>query len=152
MIPRWLYLAALVAVLAFAGYQSITLDQERRQWAEERLETAKKSLRALEVAHAETIRLQGVADEAVRKANAREKQRRADATAAESELDGLRSDLAAARAALPSLSHQACLERADTLAVVFAQCGARLKEVAGHAQGHAIDAMKLDEAWPSSGQ
>lgn len=45
---------------------------------------------------------------------------------------------------------QTCTQRIATLGVVFNQCGEALEGMARKADAHAIDAQKLDEAWPVS--
>lgn len=106
------------------------------------------TLKLINAAQDETIRLQGVKDAALEKSNRRAKANAAAAADARSELDGLRNDLADARARLPSLSHQACLDRASALETVFAQCAGDLEGLARKADGHANDAVTLDDAWP----
>lgn len=149
VVPSWAYALALAGVGAFAGYQTLTLASERAQRAEERLEQAKAVMKSIEVAQGETIRMQGERDEAVKRGAQRAQRNAAAAAAAQSELDGLRDDLAAGRLDLPSRSHQACLDRAATLDTVFGQCARDLEALARKAQGHANDAMTLDEAWPT---
>lgn len=118
--------------------------------AKERLEISKAALRSVNAAQAETIRLQGIKDEAIRQATTRANANKVAAAAAASERDSLRNELADASAKLPSLSHQACLARADALSTVFAQCTGSLEGMARSADGHANDALTLDQAWPTS--
>jgi hypothetical protein len=47
------------------------------------------------------------------------------------------------------VSHQACIDNANTLADVFGQCRGRLAEVGKAADGHSNDAQTLSEAWPT---
>jgi hypothetical protein len=107
------------------------------------------TLKVIEVAQAETTRLQGVKDAALQKATVRAQVNAAAARSARLERDGLRDELDAARDRLPGLSHQACIARADALDAVFRQCAGALEEMARAASGHANDAMTLDEAWPA---
>lgn len=112
-----------------------------------RTEYAQAQFRALEKAHAETIRLQSRKDEAERLAAVRQ--------------SALARDLAASRDALGRLSHtadgalrragdthEACLATAAAQGTVLNQCSARLVEVAGAADGHVSDIQTLTDSWP----
>lgn len=148
LLPAWLCPVAVAALIGVGLYQRSNLHEERALWAAERLESAKMALRSIEVAQAETIRLQGVKDEAVKKANIRADANKKAAAAAGSERDRLRDELDAASRDLPGLPHQACLARADALSAVLAECARAFTGMAGKAEGHANDAMTFDEAWP----
>lgn len=107
------------------------------------------TLKLINAAQDETIRLQGVKDAAIEKANRRAQANAAAAADARSERDRLRDDLDAATAKLPTLSHRACLDRAAALSAVLDQCTGAYQGLARKADGHANDAVTLDEAWPS---
>jgi hypothetical protein len=62
--------------------------------------------------------------------------------------DGLRGDLAAARADLSRASGDALRKHAATLNAVFGECAATAEGLAGQAQGHASDTLTLEQAWP----
>lgn len=109
------------------------------------------TLKVINAAQDETIRLQGIKDAALEKANRRAQANANAAADARGELDGLRHDLADARARLPTLSHQACLVRAAALDAVFSHCAGVAEDLARKAGGHANDAMTLNEAWPDDG-
>lgn len=147
-IPGWIWALITAGAMATSCVQTTRLSVEKSSIAAERLGYAKAALKAVEVAQAETIRLQGIKDEALKKANTRANANKMAAAAAATERDSLRDELAAASAKLPSLSHQACLARADALSAVFEQCAGFATGMAGKAQNHANDAMTLDEAWP----
>lgn len=106
------------------------------------------TLKVINAAQDETIRLQGIKDAALGKANRRAKANADAAADARTERDGLRNDLADARARLPTLSHEACLVRAAALDAVLDQCAGAVESLAGKADRHANDAMTLHEAWP----
>lgn len=96
-------------------------------------------------------RRQSLVMEANNAARKRETVLRGSATAARSELDGLRDDLNTARTArgdLPGNSCQAERFRISTLETVFGQCAGRLAGMAQAADGHASDSLMLQEAWP----
>lgn len=106
------------------------------------------TLKLINAAQDETIRLQGVKDAALEKANRRAQANASAAAGARTELDRLRGDLADAQSKLPTLSHRACLNRAATLDAVFSHCAGVAEDLARKAGGHANDAMTLNEAWP----
>lgn len=62
--------------------------------------------------------------------------------------DSLRDDLATYRSQLPGASCDAVRKHAAALGTVFEQCAGRLESVARDAQGHASDALTLEQAWP----
>lgn len=77
------------------------------------------------------------------------------AAAARTESDGLRSDIAAARAELPSRAPDACPDYAaatdgllDAVAAGVTRLSAVGADIAAKANGHASDAMTLQQAWP----
>lgn len=150
IVPGWVWALITAGAMATSCVQTTRLSVEKASIAAERLEYAKAALKAVEVAQAETIRLQGIKDEALKKANTRANANKVAAAAAATERDSLRDELAAASAKLPSLSHQACLARAHALSVVFEQCSRDFEGMARKAQNHANDALTLDEAWPTS--
>lgn len=115
--------------------------------AQRTIEMQRETLRALETAHAETIRLQGVADDAIRKANKRSHANATAAAGARSELDRLRGELAAGAGAPTCTSGTVA---ADPARELLAECAAALTDMAGKADGHATDALKLYEAWPQA--
>lgn len=149
LLPWWACPVAVTALLGLSLYQRSNLTAERLEWASERLETAKQNLRSIEVAQAETIRMQGVKDEALKNAEKRAKINAAAAAGSRSELDGLRYELAVARVALSTSTREACIARADALTAVFDHCAKTVEGLAGKADGHAADALTLDEAWPT---
>lgn len=59
------------------------------------------------------------------------------------ERDGLRDELAQAKARLPGQDHQACLDRATSLSRVFEACTGRYSEVAERAERHISDIQSL---------
>lgn len=137
------FVCGLAVGIAGAAYvvQGIYAKRE----AQRTIEIQRETLRAVENAQAETIRLQGVADEAIRKANKRAQANAAAATGARSELDGLRNELAAGSGA-PACKAGAI--SSDPARELLAECAAALTDMAGKADGHALDALKLYDAWP----
>jgi hypothetical protein len=111
------------------------------------LEQSKGSFRALENAHAETIRIQEVTNEAVTKAQDQARSNALAARAAGFERDRLRDDLANNRAALAGATPSSVAAYAETLGNVFEQCTREYLEVAAAADAHALDTDTLFTAW-----
>ena len=96
----------------------------------------------------ETSRLQGVVNEAERRAAERSQTAQRAAAGARSELDRLRN--AQRAAATAATTCPAISQRADALDTVFGSCTAALVELGRAADAHAADAARLSEAWPVS--
>ena len=139
------FVCGLAVGIAGAAYvvQGIYAKRE----AQRTIEMQRETLRALETAHAETIRLQGAADDAIRKATKRFHANAAAAAGARSELDRLRVELASGSGA-PAC--EAGTVAADPARELLAECAAALTDMASKADGHATDALKLYEAWPQA--
>ena len=111
-----------------------------KEIANERLETAKASLRKTEI-------LADKKDAALLESSKRAIANAADARAARDAVDGLQSELAAQRAwAADSLS--TCTKSAAATRDVFQQCTARYTDLAEKADRHANDALTCYQAWP----
>jgi hypothetical protein len=74
------------------------------------------------------------------------------AAGARGELDGLRNDLSASSAGLPSATLDACRSRVSALSAVFEQCATKYQGVAEQADAHSSDSLMLQQAWPLAGQ
>jgi hypothetical protein len=98
-------------------------------------------------AMAESARLQKLKDDALYEANRTAQKNALAATAARSELDRLRRQLAnsatIANATCASTRHYAA-----TLSTVFGECTSRLTEMAKDADGHAADSRTFQQSWP----
>lgn len=134
--------AALVAasLAAFGAWnvQDVRIDQIQAQHARALADAEAK-------AQAETVALQELKDEAIRRANQRAIAQRNAADDARSELDRLRLDIAA-RDAQDSGSPGA--HAAATARALLSQCAARYSELAAKADRHASDAVTLHDSWP----
>lgn len=62
--------------------------------------------------------------------------------------DSLRDDLSTYRSQLPGASCDAVRKHASALNTVFGECSRAIEGLAGKAQGHASDALMLEQAWP----
>jgi len=160
----WLKLAGALAVLALvagavwihAGWiddiRQEALKQGRAEvqakWdAREREITDARIAASQEARRIETSRQTNVI-EAQNAAQTRVKNLQAVVVATAAERDGLRDDLAATTAALPSLAPDACRRYAATANAVLAELGLEAEELARTAQGHANDSLMYQQAWP----
>lgn len=139
---------AVTAALSAGGAWQYQANKYERLLAEQRTEYATAQARALERAHADTIRMQAQAQKAAAAAAARLRSLDADRSRLRVVSDGLRS--AATDAAIRACSDTttARSEPAVALADVFGQCVGELKEVAEHADRWASEAVMLRDAWP----
>lgn len=72
----------------------------------------------------------------------------AAAAGARTESAGLRDDIAAIRASLPSTPGDASGNAASTAAGLLAECAAAYQGLAAAADGHYSDTLTLQQAWP----
>ena len=68
--------------------------------------------------------------------------------ASRNELDGLRSDIYSLDTSASRESTSTCIARASAARAVFEQCAQKYTDLAKRADGHAADAVMLQEAWP----
>ena len=149
MIPVQLIVAGAVVVASFGAGWSVQGWRMDAQLSKLKTEYSKRDFRALENAYADTLRLQATKDEAERKHAIRVADLRKSVAATAVIADGLRNDLATARAAMPDASCDSIRLHAATINDVFGECAAEIEGLAGTATGHAIDTLKLLEAWPT---
>ena len=136
--------AAIAAAGAWA-YQGYRYDA---QLAELQLSYSKRDFTALEAQYAETLRYQQQADTAARNAAQRVRAAHADAAVLRGTLDGLRGDLANGATRYATATEQARADYTATLGAVLSDCAGMAGEIAGKADGHVIDLLRLDEQWP----
>ncbi len=149
MIPIQLIVAGVIAVASFGAAWQIQGNRYERTIAEQRAAQSAILVEAHANAKRETERLQEVANAAERKHNSRLTDLRRDLARTRGVADGLRNDLSAARSSLPDASCSSVRVHAATLNTVFGECAAEIEGLAGQAQGHAIDTLKLLESWPA---
>lgn len=87
---------------------------------------------------------------AINAATTRESVLRRHATAARSESDRLREQLASANVRIASAAATAVAEYAAATNELFADCSRSYQKLAGQADGHATDVRTLTEAWPAN--
>ena len=81
--------------------------------------------------------------------NAKIKQIKSDADLAQSSADSLSKQLKIASRRLSSATKETIIEYTNTSGDILEKCITEYKEVAKAADGHAADAVRLREAWPS---
>jgi hypothetical protein len=119
------------------------------QDAADKLENARSVARATDKAMTKTIELQRKTDEALAKANKQTIAATLDAAASRANTDGLRSTIAGRSATdVPNASLASLADYTHTLGELLGTCSREREEFARQADGHAIDALKLWEAWP----
>lgn len=141
----WTYaLSMLIGACAGAGLMYLVHIQIQ---SDERLEQQKATMRAIDAAQTETTRLQEQSNHAIRKATKRAQANASAAADARSELDRLRSAIAAGSG---SSTCKAGIVSADPARELFSECAAALTDMARKADGHASDALMMRDAWPES--
>lgn len=93
--------------------------------------------------------LQKAKDEALAKAKQQASLNATAAATAASERDSLRSQLSDATGKISDASCTSVRNYATTVTAVFNECVSEYEEMARKAQGHALDARTLIDAWPT---
>lgn len=155
IVPAWCYALLLFVVLAGAAavYEHETGITKGRaivqaQWDAAKLVQAEAAQKAEAANRATESRLKTQVIEAQNENQNRIKKLQLAATAARTESDGLRDDLAAVRSQLPSLAADAVRQYAATATDVLNDCQRNYQELAAKADGHASDALMYQQAWP----
>ena len=137
----------IVAVAAAAGAWVWQANSYEAKLAAVQTEYAQAQARAVEIAHAETVRYQRKADEAAKNAAKRVRAAAADRDLLRGAVDRLR-DAADTALRESSDSITACTAHGATITELFGQCASRYGEVAGETDKWVNEAMTLREAWP----
>ena len=95
----------------------------------------------------ESARLQKLKDDALNEANRAAQKNALAATAARTELERLRRELAN-RTSIANATCASTRNYASTLSIVFNECATRLTEVARDADGHSTDSRTYQQSWP----
>lgn len=120
------------------GKQMLTLRQER----------ADAIVAAAQQAAAHTTSMQRQRDKALEHGQKLREIHARTLAGLRSERDGLRQLLATRRAELSNASCDACREYASTVSELLERGHEVLADVAGKADGHALDALICQQAWP----
>jgi hypothetical protein len=147
-----LKLAIAAAALAAAFASGFAVQGWRKDAQIAEIEAANSAAVAAATAQAmeQTTQMQRKKDAALSQANKRAQENAAAAAAVRSERDGLRNQINTATGALPTATCSSARNYAATAAAVFEQCASALEELATRADGHAIDARTLTNAWPTT--
>lgn len=140
-------LCAISAAISAAGAYQWQAYRYDARMAAMVAEYAQAQHTAIEVAHAETIRLQERKDKAEVQAARRVRAAAADAAVLRDSLDRL-SDAADTALRESSDSIAACTAHGATITELFGQCASRYGEVAGEADKWINESLTLREAWP----
>ena len=147
MIPVQLIVAGVIAVTGFgAGWTS---QGWRADAAISKVQAdyLKRDFRALENAHADTLRLQALKDAALKNASARHAAMAR--AAADSRVALVRvQDNATAAMRVINYSHGAAIAVGTAYRDVYTECSKLLVEVGQASDGHASDVRTLIESWP----
>ncbi|MCG9074272.1 hypothetical protein LH435_09720 [Laribacter hongkongensis] len=144
----WIVAAAVVAVFIGGWWAGST--HEQSSWQAEKLAMSVERDRQIDAARQAESRLRAQVMEAQEDAQKREEKLVADAAAAGRAADGLRGEIASLRRGLSAATAEANRRTADAALDVFQQCSDEYRAVAQAADGHANDAVTLDQAWPAS--
>jgi len=141
--------AAIVAAAAAAtGAWQVQNWRYTGQIARIQSEQAEAVADARQAAINEATRLQAQKDQALHEAAQQAQRNAAAAAAARRESDGLRVELTEARLRMSSSTCASVRDHAAALSGVFDQCVGSLEGMARQADGHALDARTLMQAWP----
>jgi alanyl-tRNA synthetase len=143
---RWCFYAALVCGLLIA-VELWEKRLEQRGYDRAQAEFTQQAILASESARQRERELQQQVKDAENEAKQREKAILADATAARTERDRLRSEIATSRNRMSAASAAAVREYASTLSSVFEECAGQLEELARSASGHASDSLMYQRGW-----
>ena len=144
---RWGLYAALVCTLAIS-FELWERKIERRGYDRARAEYTHQAILASESARRRERDLQQQVKDAENEAKQREEVILADATAARTERDRLRSEIATSRNRMSAASADALRKDASTLSSVFEECAGQLEGLARSAAGHASDSLMYQAGWP----
>lgn len=148
MIPAQLLVAAAIAAAAFGTAWTAQGWRYDKQISDIHAQQAVALVEAQRKANEATTKLQQQADAAQREHARRLADVRRDADRARSAADRLRNNLTTARATLPDATCGTVREYATTVNELFGECAAAAGRLAEAADGHAADALMLQQAWP----
>lgn len=138
--------AALLCVLLLA-IELWERRLEQRGYERAQAEFSQQAILASESARRRERDLQQQVKDAENEAKQREEAILADATAARTERDRLRSEIASNRSRMSTTSPEAVRKYTSTLSSVFEDCAGQLQDLARSATGHASDSLMYQRAW-----
>lgn len=140
--------AMVAAALGAAGGWHVQGLRLGAQLDAQRAEFTATTAAAERSAQEQERKLNATIQEARNAAARRETNYRRDGDALRAELSWLRDETADAVRSLPEVPTVATSSRAATAIKLFEQCAIEYDKMARHAQGHANDALMLQDAWP----
>jgi hypothetical protein len=144
---QWILLGAFVAA-AFVGikfWESRLIEEGRDEM---RAEYAARTLEDTQAARKQETTWQTKKDEAQHAAVQRAQTDQAYRAATDRTIASLRKQLANANSRMSSASIGSCREYSAALSTVFESCVGEYRSMGEAAQGHATDALMLEQAWP----
>ena len=146
--PVTLITHGIVAVAAAAGVWVWQANSYDAKLAAVQTEYAQAQARAVEIAHADTIRLQKKADDAQAKATIRINRMVADRASLQSAVAGLRGDIAENSANYAKATEQPRANYTAAISAGLADVARVAGDISSKADGHVIDIQRLHEQWP----
>jgi hypothetical protein len=144
------YITAAIAVAAFVGGFAIQGWRMDAKIAEMESANAAAVVAATVQVAEESKRLQGQKDDALKAAQQQIRKNALATDAARIELHRVRVEANRATAAIVTATCPAVRDYATTSTSVFGECTVALEEMARLADGHAVDAKALRDAWPTT--
>lgn len=150
--PTWVKPVAAALVLAMAFAAGWVTQGWRAGTALAQLEQQHAQMLAAQhgQALADYQRMEKTKDDAIKAAEQRAAQNRADADRAAAAVDGMRKQLASVPTRIAAATRTAVDEYAATAGELLGACTAEYQWLAGQADGHAADAGLMRAAWPGS--
>jgi len=144
------YITAAIAVAAFVGGFAVQGWRMDAKLAEMESANAAAVVAATTQVVEESKRLQGQKDDALKAAQQQIRKNALATDAARIELHRVRVEANRATAAIATATCPTVRDYATTSTSVFGECTVALEEMARLADGHAVDAKALRDAWPTT--
>jgi hypothetical protein len=145
-----IYITAAIAVAAFVGGFAVQGWRMDAKIAEIESANAAAAVAATVQVAEESKRLQGKKDDALKVAQQQIRKNALATDAARIELHRVRVEANRATTAIVTATCPAVRDYATTSTSVFGECTVALEEMARLADGHAVDAKVLRDAWPTT--
>lgn len=145
-----IYITAAIAAAAFVGGFAVQGWRMDAKIAEIETTNAAAVVAATVQVVEESKRLQGQKDDALKVAQQQIRKNALATDAARIELHRVRVEANRATAAIVTATCPAVRDYATTSTSVFGECTVALEEMARLADGHAVDAKALRDAWPTT--
>ena len=149
----WPQLAAFVGAVAIGfglawNLQGVRLDALEIEFGQYRNEVEQNAIAAKHAMLDKEQFWRQEVENARINAQSREARLKRDVANAQSAVVGLRNDLSALRSRLTTSTEASCLDAADSIGVLLAQCAEDYRAMAEVADRHAADVQTLTESWP----